>query len=107
MAGKSVEERLVELENRKKQIEAQQQALLTRLKDKERKERTRRLIQLGAKMESLGMKTLEQGDAFIAEIKSNEKARDWFNKIIGLAQDQDPSAKEDESLINNEILEKE
>lgn len=84
MAGKSIEERLGDLEKRKKQIEAQQQALLAKTKEKERKERTRRLIQIGAKMEILGVKTLEQGDAFINAIQNDEKAKTWFNKVIGI-----------------------
>ena len=48
MARKTDEERLKELEKKIEQIKVQKQQVESRMKEKERKERTRRLIQVGA-----------------------------------------------------------
>ncbi|MFZ0446512.1 MAG: hypothetical protein WAM95_18165 [Bacillus sp. (in: firmicutes)] len=48
MARKTDEERLEELEKKIEQIKVQKQQVESRLKEKQRKERTRRLIQIGA-----------------------------------------------------------
>jgi hypothetical protein len=48
MARKSDEERLQELQEKIKKMEARKQQVEARVKEKERKERTRRLIQVGA-----------------------------------------------------------
>ena len=48
MARKTDEERLKELEKKIEQIKVQKQQVESRLKEKQRKERTRRLIQVGA-----------------------------------------------------------
>lgn len=52
MARKSDEERLKELEIKMEQIKAKKQQVASRIQQKERKERTRRLIQVGAIFES-------------------------------------------------------
>lgn len=48
MARKTDEERLKELEEKMEQIKARKQQVASRIAQKERKERTRRLIQVGA-----------------------------------------------------------
>ncbi|MED4018564.1 hypothetical protein [Sutcliffiella cohnii] len=48
MARKTDAERLLELEKKIEQIKVKKQQVESRLKEKERKERTRRLIQVGA-----------------------------------------------------------
>ncbi|WP_456275076.1 hypothetical protein [Bacillus sp. AK031] len=48
MARKTDEERLRELEEKMEKIKAKKQQVASRLQQKERKERTRRLIQVGA-----------------------------------------------------------
>jgi hypothetical protein len=48
MTRKTDEERLKELEKKIEQIKVQKQQVESRLKEKQRKERTRRLIQVGA-----------------------------------------------------------
>jgi hypothetical protein len=48
MARKTDEERLRELEEKMEQMKARKQQVENRMKEKERKERTRRLIQVGA-----------------------------------------------------------
>lgn len=51
MTKKTDEERLQELEKKIEQTKAKKQQITTRIKEKERKERTRRLIQIGALFE--------------------------------------------------------
>ncbi|MEK5105100.1 hypothetical protein MKX83_24470 [Cytobacillus sp. FSL M8-0252] len=48
MSRKTDEERLKELEQKMEQIKAKKQQVASRIQQKERKERTRRLIQVGA-----------------------------------------------------------
>ena len=48
MARKTDEERLQELEEKMEQIKARKQQIASRIQQKERKDRTRRLIQVGA-----------------------------------------------------------
>jgi len=64
------------------QLKAQKQILESREKDKQRKERTRRLIQIGAIMDNAGMKTVKQADAFSNELKNNPKIKEWFDKLM-------------------------
>lgn len=51
MVRKTDEQRLRELEDKVKQLDAQREKIASRLKEKQRKERTRRLIQVGAVFE--------------------------------------------------------
>ncbi|MED0650886.1 hypothetical protein P9246_16755 [Aeribacillus pallidus] len=48
MVRKTDEERLKELEEKMEEIKAKKQQIAARIKEKERKARTRRLIQIGA-----------------------------------------------------------
>ncbi len=82
MAGKSIEERIDDLEKRKKQIEAQQQQLLARKKEKERKERTHRLVQIGAIMDSMGINTVEYADKLKNHYLENEKFKRYIDDFI-------------------------
>lgn len=52
MAKKTDAERLAEIDKKLEQLKAQKQSLIAREKEKERKERTHRLIQIGAEIES-------------------------------------------------------
>lgn len=60
MAGKTIEERLLETEQRIKQLQAQKANLERQVKEKARKERTRRLIQIGGIWAHLGIATVEE-----------------------------------------------
>ncbi|WP_451541579.1 hypothetical protein [Streptomyces sp. NPDC003631] len=51
MARKTEEERLLEMDEKIKKMQAEKQRLANQLKEKERKSRTKRLIQIGALME--------------------------------------------------------
>lgn len=51
MARKTEEERMMDLDEKIKRMQLEKQRLANQVKQKERKERTRRLIQIGALME--------------------------------------------------------
>lgn len=54
------------------QLKAQKQAIIQRQKEKERKERTRRLIQMGALAEKyLGIKSIEEFEKWLKEQKED------------------------------------
>jgi len=63
MARKSYEERLKELDEQMEQIKARKQQVASRIKEKERKERTKRLIEVGAIFESYFGKGLTKEEA--------------------------------------------
>ena len=52
MAKKTDAEKLADIEKKLEQLKAQKQTIIAREKEKERKERTHRLIQIGAEIES-------------------------------------------------------
>lgn len=55
------------------QLKAQKQAIIQRQKEKERKERTRRLIQMGALAEKyLGIKSIEEFEKWLKEQKKDQ-----------------------------------
>lgn len=60
------DERIEKLEEKISKLKAQKQALVSREKEKSRKERTRRLIQIGALFESY------------TGISSTEEAEEWL-----------------------------
>ena len=82
MAGKPSTERIVDIDKRIEQLKAQKQQLLARTKEKERKERTRRLITIGAILDKGGIKTIDQANAFLQEIENNPKVKDWFKSLM-------------------------
>lgn len=63
MPGKTVEERLLETERKIQQLQAQKANLEKRIKEQQRKERTRRLIQIGGIWAHLGISTVEEHQA--------------------------------------------
>ena len=70
------------LELKINQIKAQKQAILAREKEKERKARTRRLIQIGAIIENMGIDNIELADKFKSYFEDNEKSKSWLEKFI-------------------------
>lgn len=80
--SKQIEEIKAEKDRKIKQLKAQERAILARQKEKERKERTRRLIQIGAIFDSIGINTLEKANLFKNEFDNDDKCRNWINKII-------------------------
>lgn len=66
----------------KTKLETQKQAILAREKEKERKARTRRLIQIGAIIESMGIDNIELAYKFKSYFEDNEKSKAWIYKFI-------------------------
>lgn len=83
MAGKSVEQRLAETQERIRQLEARKQTLAQQVKQQERKERTRRLIQIGGIMARLGIDTVEGAMAFHRAVESNQRVKAWLLQVTG------------------------
>jgi hypothetical protein len=84
MARKDEETRLEEIELKIRQLQEQQKRLKAKIREKERKERTRRLIQVGAIFEKwfeiTGPEEAEQvARAFHEAVKAN---RDKWKQII-------------------------
>lgn len=70
MAIKTDVERLQELERKLEQIKAKKQQVESRMKEKERKERTRRLIQVGAIFEKyFDIIDVDQAEKIACEMK--------------------------------------
>lgn len=77
-------EKLSKLDEKIKQLQAQKNSILAREKEKERKARTRRLIQIGAIFDSIGIDSLEKSNSFKNEFENDEKCKNWINKIISV-----------------------
>lgn len=85
MARKSEVERLQELEKKIEQLQAQKKQVKSRVDAKERKERTRRLIQIGAVFEKWwDVQTPEEAEWFIKRLETQgmepDKIKDGFRK---------------------------
>lgn len=70
------------LDEKIKQLKAQKQAIIAREKEKERKARTRRLIQIGAIIDSIGIDTVELADKFKEYFETNPKSKAWIENFI-------------------------
>ena len=68
-------EKIKKLEVQKKQLEA-----IT--KEKSRKERTRRLIQIGALMDSMGIDNIVTAERFKNYFVKTPKSKEWLDKFI-------------------------
>ncbi|WP_111928717.1 hypothetical protein [Clostridium tertium] len=75
-------EKIDRIEEKINQLRAQKQAILAREKEKERKARTRRLIQIGAIIENMGINNIELADKFKSYFEDNEKSKAWLEKFI-------------------------
>ncbi|MDF2627212.1 MAG: hypothetical protein K0R39_1043 [Symbiobacteriaceae bacterium] len=80
-----MEERLTDVEVRIRQLQARKQALAQQVKQQQRKERTRTLIQIGAILAKLGVDSLEKAQAFQKEIQGRPEAQDWLKKVTARA----------------------
>lgn len=74
--------KLNKIEEKINQLKAQKQAILAKEKEKERKVRTRKLIQIGAIFDSMGIDNLELANKFKSYFESNEKSKAWFENFI-------------------------
>jgi len=81
MAGKSLEQRMSDTETRIRQLEARKRVLSEQLKRQERKDRTRRLIQIGGIMARLGIDSVEKAQALERVVEGQPDARAWLKKV--------------------------
>ena len=88
MAGKSLDQRISEMNVRIQQMEAKKDLLDRQRKERDRKARTRCLIQIGAIMERLGIDTPAKAAAFQQVICNEPQLRKWLGQILSLAEDQ-------------------
>ncbi|CAG9713869.1 hypothetical protein [Clostridium neonatale] len=65
-------EKISKLDKKIKQLQAQKNSLIAREKEKERKARTRRLIEIGAIFDSIGIDTLEKANLFKCKFDNDE-----------------------------------
>lgn len=81
MARRTEEERLKELDEQMEKIKARKQKIESQLRTKERKERTRRLIQVGAIFESYFGKGLDEEEAEKIAFAIRDHVRNNKDKI--------------------------
>ncbi|HWI51069.1 MAG TPA: conjugal transfer protein TraD [Symbiobacteriaceae bacterium] len=86
MAGKSLEQRVNDADVRIRQLEARKRLLSQQLKQQERKERTRRLIQIGGIMARLGIDSLEKAHALQRVVEAQPEIQTWLRKVAALAE---------------------
>lgn len=80
--GKSMEERLEDIQKRKQQLIEQERLIKARMSQKERKERTRRLIQEGAIFEKyLGSASLEDATAICEYLVQQPNIMQKINEL--------------------------
>ncbi|OMD08213.1 hypothetical protein [Paenibacillus odorifer] len=73
---RSPEERVAEIEKKMEQLKAKKQQLEEQVSQKERKERTRRLIQIGAIMESnFGLESLEEAEWVAEQVRDHAQVQ--------------------------------
>jgi t-SNARE complex subunit (syntaxin) len=65
-----------------KKLQNQKNSLLAREKEKERKARTRRLIEIGAIMDNMGIDTKEKANNFKEEFEKNSTFKSWFETFL-------------------------
>ena len=70
--------KLNDIEEKIKQLKAQKQTLIQKEKEKERKARTKRLIEIGVIFDSMGITSNE----FKNHFKDNEKSKLWLENFI-------------------------
>ncbi|WP_270642135.1 hypothetical protein [Paraclostridium sordellii] len=74
--------KLNDIEEKIKQLKAQKQALIQKEKEKERKARTKRLIEIGAIFDNMGITSTELANEFKNHFIKNEKSRLWLENFI-------------------------
>ncbi|WP_195238895.1 hypothetical protein [Romboutsia sp. 1001285H_161024_C4] len=74
--------KLNDIEEKIKQLKAQKQALIQKEKEKERKARTKRLIEIGAIFDSMGITSTELANEFKNHFMENEKSKLWLENFV-------------------------
>jgi len=75
-------ERVRELDEKIRQMQEYRQQLLAKVKEEERRKRTRRLIEIGATMDSIRIDTLEKANAFKEGLKANPEIKIWLDALL-------------------------
>lgn len=89
MPTKNELQKIEELNDKIKKLENQKKQLEARAKDKQRKERTRRLIQIGAIMDNMGIASVELANDLKNYFETNDKFKDWFQNFINSKKEND------------------
>ncbi|MBO5005473.1 MAG: hypothetical protein J6D03_09635 [Clostridia bacterium] len=74
--------KLSDIEEKIKQLKAQKQAIINKEKEKERKARTKRLIEIGAIFDSIGINSVDLANEFKNHFTNNDKSKLWLEKFI-------------------------
>ena len=74
--------KLLDIEEKIKQLKAQKQAIINKEKEKERKARTKRLIEIGSIIDSMGINSVELANEFKNHFINTEKSKLWLEKFI-------------------------
>ena len=73
--------KLLDIEEKIKQLKAQKQAIINKEKEKERKARTKRLIEIGAIIDSMGINSVELANEFKNHFINTEKSKLWLDNF--------------------------
>ncbi len=74
--------KLLDIEEKIKQLKAQKQAIINKEKEKERKARTKRLIEIGAIIDGMGINTIDLANEFKNHFINTEKSKLWLDNFI-------------------------
>ena len=92
---KSYDERIADIQKRQEQLKAQEKALKKRQSEEMRKKRTRRLIELGGIVESVGRETVDEDKMrFLNFLKKQEANGNYFTKAMNIGITTEDEVKE-------------
>ena len=74
--------KLLDIEEKIKQLKSQKQAIINKEKEKERKARTKRLIEIGAIIDSMVIDSIDLANEFKNHFINNEKSKLWLENFI-------------------------
>ena len=74
--------KLLDIEEKIKQLKSQKQAIINKEKEKERKARTKRLIEIGAIIDSMGIDSIDLANEFKNHFKKNKNSKLWLENFI-------------------------
>jgi hypothetical protein len=81
---RSIDERISELQEKQKQLKEQERKLKAQQSQAERKKRTKRLIEIGATVESVLGKSINENDLPKLKefLEQQEQRGNWFSKAM-------------------------
>jgi hypothetical protein len=96
MARRSPEEQLAALNQKLAQLESRKHSLEAQTQEKERKARTRMLIQMGGIMVKLGMDSLDKAQALQQQVEVHP---DWWAVLTQPAQEPEDARAQQENPV--------